>query len=94
MLCGPFHLAFEHRKRLAHLADGVFDAYGAGAAWLMGTSMRRPKSTIVSATVTAIAPASAMVGTRGAQALLGHATESMTADYIRHKVGKKVKPPR
>jgi integrase len=30
-------------------------------------------------------------GTRGAQALLGHTTESMTADYIRHKVGKKVK---
>jgi len=30
-------------------------------------------------------------GTRDAQALLGHTTESMTADYIRHKVGKKVK---
>ena len=30
-------------------------------------------------------------GTRGAQALLGHTTESMTADYIRHKVGKKVR---
>lgn len=27
-------------------------------------------------------------GTRQAQALLGHTTESMTADYIRHKVGK------
>jgi integrase len=30
-------------------------------------------------------------GTRGAQALLGHTTESMTASYIRHKVGRKVK---
>ena len=30
-------------------------------------------------------------GTRSAQALLGHTTESMTADYIRHKVGKKVR---
>lgn len=30
-------------------------------------------------------------GTRAAQALLGHTTESMTADYIRHKVGKKVR---
>jgi integrase len=29
-------------------------------------------------------------GTRAAQALLGHTTEGMTADYIRHKVGKKV----
>jgi hypothetical protein len=29
-------------------------------------------------------------GTRGAQALLGHTTESMTAEHIRHKVGKKV----
>lgn len=33
-------------------------------------------------------------GTREAQALLGHTTETMTADYIRHKVGKKVKPIR
>lgn len=33
-------------------------------------------------------------GTRQAQALLGHSTETMTADYIRHKVGKKVKPIR
>jgi integrase len=33
-------------------------------------------------------------GTRGAQALLGHTTESMTANYIRHKSGKKVKPLR
>lgn len=33
-------------------------------------------------------------GTRGAQALLGHTTESMTADYIRHKAGRKVKPLR
>ena len=31
-------------------------------------------------------------GTRAAQALLGHTTESMTASYIRHKVGKKVRP--
>ncbi len=31
-------------------------------------------------------------GIRDAQALLGHTTESMTAKYIRHKVGKKVKP--
>jgi integrase len=30
-------------------------------------------------------------GTRSAQALLGHTTESMTSDYIRHKVGKKVR---
>lgn len=29
-----------------------------------------------------------------AQALLGHTTEAMTADYIRHKVGRKVKPSR
>ena len=35
-----------------------------------------------------------MSGTRDAQALLGHATEAMTAGYIRHKVGKKVKPVR
>lgn len=33
-------------------------------------------------------------GTREAQALLGHTTESMTAEYIRHKAGKKVKPLR
>lgn len=33
-------------------------------------------------------------GTKVAQGLLGHATEAMTADYIRHKVGKKVKPLR
>lgn len=33
-------------------------------------------------------------GTRVAQALLGHTTEGMTADYIRHKVGKKVSPVR
>ncbi|WP_140628832.1 tyrosine-type recombinase/integrase [Methylibium rhizosphaerae] len=33
-------------------------------------------------------------GTRGAQALLGHTTESMTAEYIRHKAGRKVKPLR
>lgn len=33
-------------------------------------------------------------GTRAAQALLGHTTEAMTADYIRHKVGKKVTPRR
>ena len=33
-------------------------------------------------------------GTRAAQALLGHTTEAMTADYIRHKVGRKVKPSR
>lgn len=31
-------------------------------------------------------------GTRNAQALLGHTTETMTADYIRHKVGRKVRP--
>lgn len=31
-------------------------------------------------------------GTRAAQALLGHTTEGMTAAYIRHKVGKKVRP--
>lgn len=30
-------------------------------------------------------------GTRTAQALLGHTTETMTADYIRHKVGKRVR---
>lgn len=33
-------------------------------------------------------------GTRAAQALLGHTTEAMTAGYIRHKAGKKVKPLR
>ncbi len=33
-------------------------------------------------------------GTRQAQALLGHTTETMTADYIRHKVGRKVRPIR
>lgn len=33
-------------------------------------------------------------GTRAAQALLGHTTEAMTADYIRQKVGRKVKPSR
>lgn len=30
-------------------------------------------------------------GTRTAQAILGHTTEGMTADYIRHKVGRKVR---
>jgi integrase len=33
-------------------------------------------------------------GTRAAQALLGHTTETMTSAYIRHKVGKKVQPLR
>lgn len=33
-------------------------------------------------------------GTRTAQALLGHTTETMTADYIRHTAGKKVQPLR
>jgi integrase len=33
-------------------------------------------------------------GTRTAQALLGHTTEGMTADYIRHTAGKKVQPLR
>lgn len=33
-------------------------------------------------------------GTKAAQALLGHTTETMTANYIRHKVGKKVRPLR
>lgn len=33
-------------------------------------------------------------GTKAAQALLGHTTEAMTSDYIRHKVGRKVKPAR
>lgn len=31
-------------------------------------------------------------GTKSAQALLGHTTEAMTANYIRHKAGRKVKP--
>ena len=31
-------------------------------------------------------------GIREAQGLLGHTTEKMTADYIRHKAGKRVKP--
>jgi integrase len=31
-------------------------------------------------------------GTRQAQALLGHTTEGMTTQYIRHKAGKLVKP--
>lgn len=31
-------------------------------------------------------------GIRQAQALLGHTTEGMTAEYVRHKVGKRVKP--
>lgn len=31
-------------------------------------------------------------GTRAAQALLGHTTEGMTVRYIRHKVGKLVRP--
>lgn len=31
-------------------------------------------------------------GIRKAQALLGHTTEGMTADYVRHKLGKKVRP--
>lgn len=30
-------------------------------------------------------------GIKDAQALLGHSTEAMTAEYIRHKVGKKVR---
>lgn len=33
-------------------------------------------------------------GTRSAQAMLGHTTETMTAKYIRNKVGKKVQPLR
>lgn len=33
-------------------------------------------------------------GTKAAQSILGHATEAMTASYIRHKVGKKVRPIR
>jgi integrase len=31
-------------------------------------------------------------GTKEAQGLLGHTTETMTTKYIRHKVGKLVKP--
>ena len=31
-------------------------------------------------------------GTKSAQAMLGHATEAMTAKYVRHKSGKKVRP--
>ncbi len=33
-------------------------------------------------------------GTRQAQALLGHTTEAQTADYIRHKAGRRVGPVR
>lgn len=33
-------------------------------------------------------------GVRAAQAMLGHTTEAMTASYIRHKVGRKVRPIR
>lgn len=33
-------------------------------------------------------------GIKTAQALLGHTTEGMTANYIRHKLGKKVQPLR
>ncbi|MDR0275058.1 MAG: tyrosine-type recombinase/integrase [Burkholderiaceae bacterium] len=33
-------------------------------------------------------------GTRTAQAILGHTTEAMTAAYIRHRAGKKVRPIR
>jgi len=33
-------------------------------------------------------------GTRTAQSLLGHATETMTSSYIRHKSGRRVKPLR
>ena len=35
-----------------------------------------------------------LAGTKAAQALLGHTTEAMTAGYIRHKAGRKVKPIR
>lgn len=35
-----------------------------------------------------------VAGTRAAQAVLGHTSEAMTAEYIRHKVGKKVRPIR
>ena len=31
-------------------------------------------------------------GTKAAQGLLGHTTEQMTTNYIRHKAGKLVKP--
>ena len=31
-------------------------------------------------------------GLRAAQALLGHTTEGMTADYVRHRLGKRVQP--
>jgi integrase len=34
------------------------------------------------------------IGTKAAQAILGHTTETQTSDYIRHKVGKKVTPLR
>ena len=33
-------------------------------------------------------------GTKVAQAILGHTTEAMTAEYIRHKSGRRVKPLR
>jgi len=33
-------------------------------------------------------------GTRAAQAILGHTTETMTEQYIRHKAGRKVRPIR
>lgn len=35
-----------------------------------------------------------VAGTKAAQAILGHTTEGMTVSYIRHKVGKKVRPIR
>ncbi len=35
-----------------------------------------------------------VAGIRVAQALLGHTTEAMTADYIRHRAGKRIKPLR
>lgn len=35
-----------------------------------------------------------VAGTKAAQAVLGHTTEAMTAGYIRHKAGKKVRPIR
>jgi hypothetical protein len=35
-----------------------------------------------------------VAGTRAARPILGHTTEGMTAGYIRHKVGKKVRPIR
>jgi integrase len=43
---------------------------------------------------TAATEADEAAGVRAAQALLGHSTEAMTATYIRHKVGKKVRPLR